>query len=637
MSARQGGDGGMARRRRAGLLRRAAAALGMAALVGVLAGALVVAGAGPASASDAEDRITRYAMTIMMDEDGVAHVSLDLTVDFGYYPNHGPYLSWVVKERYDDELDRVYRITRFRAQSPTAPDSWHTEERSGRHVAETAYLIGDEDITITGEHTYRVTFDVEGWVNPAGYPFPLGELENDELYVDVLTHWDIPVEDVTIAVYAPVPALDTACYTDGSTTCSSSHDRASATFRTDLVRPGRPLTIAVAYPAGTFGGAEPVLQERWAFSRAFAATPATVAGGLLVAAGGGLLLYRRLRRTGWDEEYADLPPGLPPAPGQQVRTRPRRTVPVAVRFSPPEGFRPGQIGTLVDEKADPHDVTATIVDLAVRQHLRIVQVPRPGAKEPDWRLDRSTKPHSDLLPFESMLIAQLFSGRWSVHLSELRTTFAAAMAMIQAELYRDVTDRGWFRGDPRQARARWALASVWLLILSLGVTVLVAARTHWGLVAAPLVPLAVVALCLTKAAPARTAAGSAVLAQAQGFRLYLATAEAEQLRFEEGEDLFSRYLPYAIAFGLTERWANLFAQLAAQGRALPEPTWLVGPYTGHAPFWAATAGTLGRDLSSFASTATSALSAPAPGTSGGSGFGGGGGGGGVGGGGGGTW
>jgi uncharacterized membrane protein len=127
-----------------------------------------------------------------------------------------------------------------------------------------------------------------------------------------------------------------------------------------------------------------------------------------------------------------------------------------------------------------------------------------------------------------------------------------------------------------------------------------------------------------------------VLAQAKGFRLYLETAEANQLRFEEGEDLFSRYLPYAVAFGLTERWAALFAQLAAQGRALAEPTWYIGPYYG-VPFWAM-AGTLGNDLSSFTSAADSALTAPAPGASGGSGFSGGGfGGGGVGGGGGGTW
>ena len=38
--------------------------------------------------------------------------------------------------------------------------------------------------------------------------------------------------------------------------------------------------------------------------------------------------------------------------------------------------------------------------------------------------------------------------------------------------------------------------------------------------------------------------------------------EAEQLRFEERADVFSRYLPYAVVFGETDRWAHAFAGLS---------------------------------------------------------------------------
>jgi hypothetical protein len=47
----------------------------------------------------------------------------------------------------------------------------------------------------------------------------------------------------------------------------------------------------------------------------------------------------------------------------------------------------------------------------------------------------------------------------------------------------------------------------------------------------------------------RTAEGRAICDQVEGFRNYLATAEADQLKFEEGEDIFSKYLPWAIIFG----------------------------------------------------------------------------------------
>ena len=60
---------------------------------------------------------------------------------------------------------------------------------------------------------------------------------------------------------------------------------------------------------------------------------------------------------------------------------------------------------------------------------------------------------------------------------------------------------------------------------------------------------------------------------------YLATAEADQLRFEEGEDIFSKYLPWAIIFELADRWAKICGDLVAMGR-LPDttPYWYFGNY-----------------------------------------------------------
>ena len=65
----------------------------------------------------------------------------------------------------------------------------------------------------------------------------------------------------------------------------------------------------------------------------------------------------------------------------------------------------------------------------------------------------------------------------------------------------------------------------------------------------------------------RTADGRAVCDQVEGFKTYLATAEADQLRFEEGEDIFSRYLPWAIAFELADRWAKICGDLVRDGPA----------------------------------------------------------------------
>ncbi|MDQ6716266.1 MAG: DUF2207 domain-containing protein, partial [Actinomycetota bacterium] len=129
---------------------------------------------------------------------------------------------------------------------------------------------------------------------------------------------------------------------------------------------------------------------------------------------------------------------------------------------------------------------------------------------------------------------------------------------------------------------------------------------------------------LGKRMAAKTAEGSAVLAQSLGFRQYLVTAEASQIKFEEAQSIFSRYLPYAIVFGVADRWAATFQQVAeaaaAAGQQIMMPTWYL--YSGSAfPDF----GGIANGVGSFADTAGGAFAATASsGSSGGSGFSGGG-------------
>ena len=54
-----------------------------------------------------------------------------------------------------------------------------------------------------------------------------------------------------------------------------------------------------------------------------------------------------------------------------TRGRDPRAGPIAVQYAPPEGMTPAEAGTLVDDDAGMRDITATIVDLAVRGYLVI--------------------------------------------------------------------------------------------------------------------------------------------------------------------------------------------------------------------------------------------------------------------------
>ena len=76
---------------------------------------------------------------------------------------------------------------------------------------------------------------------------------------------------------------------------------------------------------------------------------------------------------------------------------------VPVRYEPPDAMTPAEMGTVLDERVDMVDITATLLDLAVRGYLRIEETPRkafsssPAATSPSTSCDpvaRSSNPTS---------------------------------------------------------------------------------------------------------------------------------------------------------------------------------------------------------------------------------------------------
>ncbi|WP_345508459.1 DUF2207 family protein [Terrabacter aeriphilus] len=290
---------------------------------------------------------------------------------------------------------------------------------------------------------------------------------------------------------------------------------------------------------------------------------------------------------GRDEVFVDVTPGLLPAdPARAPRRRVRGgqwSGTVAPAFAPPGATRPGEaragvvrpgvVGTVVDGVADPHDVSATLLDLAVRGWFRIVDVREREDERPrDWELRRSpSQPEETPSAFEQLLLDRLFEGRDHVRLSELRGSFALTMREAQIGLYREVVDRGWYARHPRARNGRTRAAGLAVLVpLTLAAAVVVVTAfldAHdWSLTPV-LVGLLVALVVLARfggARTPRTAEGTALRIQALGFREYLATAEADRLRFEEKRALLTGYLPYAVAFGLTAHFADLLRDLAKE-------------------------------------------------------------------------
>jgi uncharacterized membrane protein YgcG len=602
--------------------------LRVAVVLSAAAALVALPSAGPAGAAAGDGTITGYAVEITVHQDG----SLDVieAIDYTFTDDsHGIYRN--IPNRYDyqpqPDFQRVYDISDVTVFSPTGAPTSLDINQDGDYLS---IRVGDPDRTIRGPQTYVISYHVTGALNSFD--------DHEELYWNAIgTEWSVPIASGEVVVRAAQVA-DGLCFwgPPGSTrSCEEARvgpDRLVA--RQGELGYGQGMTVVVGMPPGSVTVPPPVLQERWSLQRAFSLTAATIGTALaLLLAGGvgvGFLAYRR----GRDRRYLGQIPGLAPVgtgPAAE-ELRPFGQSPEGpVEWAPPDDLRPGLVGTLQDETANVLDVTATIVDLAVRGYIRIDELPRSSLfGKRDWQLVQMQAAGGELQTYERTLFDALFAGRNVVRLSELKQTFAKDLKKVQDQMYDELVYRKWYRRRPDSTRTTWYVIGFLAVGAAVGVTYLLARFTHFGVIGLALVLVGLALLLAARSMPARTGAGSAALARVLGFRRYLATAEANQLRWEEAASLFSKYLPFAIVFGEADRWAKVFQQLAAtQGVTMPAVAWYTGPSG-----WSF--GDFGDSISAFSTSTAGSLSAVA--SSGGSGFGGGGfSGGGGGGGGGGGW
>ena len=343
------------------------------------------------------EQINRYDVDITIEPTGALLIRETIDYDFGVVPASRDLprhpgarrlpAEGESRSRVPDRRDLGAGVARER-RADYSVDSEGDNER---------IKIGDPDRTITGEHQYEITYRVRGAMN--------GFADHDELVWNAIGgEWSVPIAAANVTVHAPAAITGVNCAEGsyGSNLAVRLGDRSgdTATFTAKELFPGYALgpyqgmTVTVAIPKGAVPEPKPILEERFTLASAFRVTPAT--GGLavgmlifLVAVVLGLVWFfgrdRRYKGSAVDAAYGT---DVPNAPEERVPLLGEHETPV--EFVPPDGLRPGQVGTLVDFKANPLDVTATIVDLAVRGYLMIEELSE-GGSPPLRRLEA----HSD--------------------------------------------------------------------------------------------------------------------------------------------------------------------------------------------------------------------------------------------------
>jgi uncharacterized membrane protein len=540
------------------------------------------------------EEIRNFHSEIFINRDGTIDVREDIEYDFQYAERHGiyrdiPYNYDFGYKRYSIKLD-VKDVTDFNGK----PYKYEVNSGGGYvHIR-----IGDPDKTVTGVHGYRIEYTVRGAI--AFFE------DHDELYWNVTgDEWRVPIRRASAEVFFEERTnvgVEAECYTGGrgsnAQDCSFKISARSVSFQArNALWAGQGLTIVAGLPKGLIEEPSAMtkaiwfLSDNWYFGLPFL--------------------------TFFAVAYIWSSRGRDPE-GRGV---------ITVRYEPPKDMTPAEAGTLVDERADMHDITSTIIDLAVRGYLRIEEIESTKFyffSDRDYRLVRTREPApAELKPHEEKIFSGIFKGKEKVLVSDLRNKFYTELPPIKKALYGELVGKKYFPTDPEKVKSIYKWIGIIILVLSFVLFSNFLLKLSIAL-------SGLIILVSSRYMPRKTKEGTLLNEELLGFREFIDRAEKDRIEALAKNDptLFERILPFALVFGLEDKWAEAFLDIYRE-----PPSWYSSPSYRSSFSPNTFVSDLGRSLgvmnSSLAST---------PRKSGGSGLGGGGSsGGGFGGGGGGSW
>lgn len=461
--------------------------------------------------------------------------------------------------------------------------------------------IGTKVRTLSGVHTYVIRYRTDRAIN----------FFNDghsELYWNVTgNEWDLPIEQASFALKTPSGAdlatISSICYVGavGSQEQSCDVKKTGDGFvvaASRVLLPQEGLTIAVAFPRDVIR-APSVMERVWQFFQDN--------GVLFFPVAAFVIMFWRWWTKGKDPS--------------------RRTV--VPEYEPPRKLSPALIGgTMTDTGMSNTAVTATIIDLARRGylHIRFGEAKKLFGTEQTFTFVKQRPADDGMTKAERLLFNGLFVSGDERTVDQLRADkFYTTVATFRAAITKQVDEMGVFAANPTTTRGAYIVVGFivgWVMIVGFKANAVeAAAAIATGLIIAG----------FGWFMPRRTVDGVALLAQIDGFKWFLSVTEKDRLAFTDAPERtpaqFQAFLPYAIVFGVEEKWGQQFASMH-----VPPPDWAEGNLVGFNTIM------LGSNLSHLNKSASSAaFSPPSQGGSGGSGFSGGGSGGGMGGGGGGSW
>ncbi len=516
----------------------------LAALYAAFAGLMLLSLTlvGPAFARDYH--LTRFETQMSVDKDGTAAVTERIEVAFdGEY--HGVYRD--IPLEYPGPHGSNYTLF-LRVSGVTDVDGnklkFDSSTRNGfRHLK--IYIPGAVDTTKTVLLHYTVRNPIR-WFD-----------DHDELYWNVTGNdWTVPIDSASASITFP-PSATGNMRAQAFTGLYGSHEEdASVAIRDNrvLVQASHPLEMRAGLTVDVYLN-KGILQQ-----------PSKLTEAIWFLRSNGIVLlplwaFAVMFGMWWTK-------------GRD----PRSDLSVAPMYEPPKDLTPAEVGSLLDDEVHPRDITSTLVDLAVKGYIKIEEVAERVLlfTHRDY-IFHSLKPKdnwSRLASHERVMLNHMFPGEVTqVRLSALKNQFYVAIPTMKSNILAELKAKSMYSVDPDSAHG-YVFLGVILTVLPFLLLQLAGALSIFEaplmLIAAGVIALIII-FVFARIMPAKSRKGVDTKVQILGFQEFVNRVDADRLK-RMPPDTFEKYLPYAMALGIENRWAKAF-----QGLTVNPPNWYVGP------------------------------------------------------------
>lgn len=555
-----------------------------------------------ASSSPETTTITRYLADFTVTANGDLEARETLTVHFPDPGSHGIYRFF---DQHDASAARTLRIP----HDITVTRDGHPEQvdlSTRSHGRFLVARIGRPDVTIgLADHTYVIRYRIDGVLEPGT------DGATSQFYWNVIPGgWQQGIERARIAVHLPAAPAPVQCVVGtgaGSSGCPHvvGEGAGSLFISTGALPPRTPVTLKAGLDIPTPPAGDPL---PWSASLVpiLGDSVAVLVVVLILGAAGlvvGLLLARGSR---------ERPPAFP------------------LQYAPPDGVGPAGAAYVVNERVDEQAFVASLLWAAEKGAVDL-------RREADgWTIaDKSGAAGWAAIDPVTAEVAPLVGGPGGTFTAGKRDVSAGQELQSRIKDFESST-RAWGLSNGFLVRAGLGSAGGLLVVVAVFLAFFAALATWFGMSISGLVfagfALGASPLLRRGAATRRTPKGRDLWSRVGGFERMLSTPSSKQrFDFSGRQDLYTAYIPWAVAFGCAEAWAKKYR--TEVGTEPPVPSYFAGYYAG-----AHTGDYVSQMVGDFTATVNSSIAAYAAtqtsSSGGGGGFSGGGGGGG---GGGGSW